>query len=99
MRVRVGCEFDFESEFPVPMLMLVRVRPDGEHRTVYESRWVSPEVPVREYRDVFGNACWRLVTPGGPITLRYDALVEIEGQPDPIVARSEEHTSELQSRQ
>ena len=89
MRVRVGCEFDFESDFPVPMLMLVRVRPDGGHRTVYESRWVSPEIPVREYFDVFGNACWRLVTPGGPITLRYDALVEMEREPDPVVAEAQ----------
>ena len=84
MRVRVGCEFSYESEGPVPMLMLVRARPDGEHRPVYESRWVEPETPVREYADAFGNPCWRLTAPGGPITLRYDALVEIDGEPDPV---------------
>ena len=84
MRVRVGCEFNYESDFPVPMLKLVRARPDGEHHVVYESRWVEPEVPLREYVDGFGNLCWRLTLPGGPITLRYDALVEIEGEPDPV---------------
>ena len=84
MRVRVGCEFKYESDFPVPMLKLVRARPDSEHHTVYESRWVEPEVPLHEYADSFGNLCWRLTLPGGPITLRYDALVDIDGEPDPV---------------
>ncbi|MBA2450836.1 MAG: transglutaminase family protein [Chloroflexi bacterium] len=88
MRVRVGCEFKYESEFPVPMLKLVRARPDGEHHTVYESRWVEPEVPLHEYADAFGNLCWRLTLPGGPITLRYDALVDIDGEPDPVQPRA-----------
>ncbi len=84
-RVRVGCEFEYESDFPVPMLMLVRVRPDDGHQLLYESRWTQPEVPVHEYIDGFGNACWRLVAPGGPLTIRYDAVVDIEGQPDPVL--------------
>ena len=84
MQVRVGCEFEYESDFPVPMLMLVRARPDNGRRVVYESRWVHPDVPLHEYVDAFGNFCWRLTAPGGPITVRYDALVEIDGQPDPV---------------
>ncbi|MBV9358667.1 MAG: transglutaminase family protein [Chloroflexi bacterium] len=85
MHVHVGCEFDYASEAAVPMLMLVRARPDGAHRTVYESRWVEPELPLREYRDGFGNACWRLVLPGGTVRLRYDAVVELDRAPDPIL--------------
>jgi transglutaminase-like putative cysteine protease len=84
MQVRVGCEFNFESDFPVPMLMLVRPRIDGQHRTVYESRWTEPAVELREYLDGFGNSCWRFMAPGGPITLRYDAVVDIAGEPDPV---------------
>ncbi len=85
MRVRVGCEFIYETDGPVPMLMLVRARPDAEHRTVYESRWTSPELPVHEYLDAFENRCWRFVLPSGATTLRYDAVVEISGEPDPVV--------------
>jgi transglutaminase-like putative cysteine protease len=84
MQVRVGCEFQFQSDFPVPMLMLVRPRIDGQHRTVYESRWTEPTVELREYLDGFGNACWRFMAPDGPITLRYDAVVQIDGEPDPV---------------
>lgn len=85
MRVRAGCEFIYETDGPVPMLMLVRARPDAEHRTVYESRWTSPELPIHEYRDGFENRCWRFVLPPGQTTLRYDAVVEIPGEPDPVV--------------
>lgn len=83
-RVRVGCEFDYESDVPLPMVVLVRARPDDNHHTLYESRWVEPEVPLREYVDTFGNRCWRLTLPGGRITLRYDAVVETDQEPDPV---------------
>lgn len=84
MQVRVGCEFSYLTEFPVPMLMLVQARADEQHRTVYQSRWLDPEVPLREYVDSFGNRCWRFTAPGGAFTIRYDALVEIDGEPDPV---------------
>jgi transglutaminase-like putative cysteine protease len=82
--VRIGCELEYESDFPVPMAMLVRPWPDDRHHTLYESRWTRPDVPVREYVDSFGNACWRFVAPGGSITIRYDAVVEIPRTPDPV---------------
>ena len=85
MRVRVGCEFQFETTAPVPTVMLVRVRPDAEHRTLYESRWTEPTVEIGEYDDVFGNPCWRLVLPPGQATVRYDAVVGVSGEPDPVV--------------
>ena len=81
MRVRVGCEFSYESEAAVPMLMLVRPQPT-DNRIEYESRWTDPELPIREYLDVFGNTCWRFVAPGGELRIRYDALVAISEEPD-----------------
>jgi transglutaminase-like putative cysteine protease len=85
MRLRVGCEFDYDSDSAVPMLMLVRAQPNGDHQTLYESRWTEPEIPVREYVDSYGNHCWRLVAPPGRLRIRYDALVAISGEPDPVV--------------
>jgi transglutaminase-like putative cysteine protease len=84
VQLRVGCEFTYSTDAPVPMLMLVRPRSDGEHRIVYESRWLRPELPLHEYVDGFGNTCWRFTAPGGPVTIRYDAVVEIGGEPDPV---------------
>ncbi len=82
LRIRVGCEFQFEADAPVPTLMLVRARPDAEHHTLYESKWLQPEVSLREYADVFGNRCWRFTAPAGGLTVRYDAVVETDREPD-----------------
>jgi len=64
--------------------MLVRPRPTGAHTVLREARSVTPGVPVHEYVDMFGNMCWRLVMPGGPFAIRYDALVEVSDQPDAL---------------
>ena len=84
IRLRVGCEFEYESAAPVPMLMLVRAQPDGEHQTLYESRWSEPLADIREYVDGFDNRCWRFTVPVGGVTVRYDALVETSREPDPV---------------
>jgi transglutaminase-like putative cysteine protease len=84
VRLRVGCEFEWEAEGPVPMLMLVGVRQDEAHRTLDESRSAEPDLPIRDYVDPSGNRFWRLQLPGGPTTLRYDATVEVSGEPDAV---------------
>ena len=78
MHVRVGCEFDFDADDSVPMLMLVRARPDVDQFATYESHRLDPRsVRLREYVDSFGNRCWRLIAPPGHRHVRYDAVVEV----------------------
>jgi transglutaminase-like putative cysteine protease len=68
------------------MLMLVRARSEVGQRAVHESHWVEPEgLSLDEYVDGFGNRCWRLTAPGGPLRVRYDAVVEVPDQPDLVV--------------
>jgi transglutaminase-like putative cysteine protease len=67
------------------MVMMVRAQPDGDHQTLYESRWTEPETPIREYVDAFDNHCWRFTAPAGRFRIRYDALVAASGEPDPVV--------------
>jgi transglutaminase-like putative cysteine protease len=85
MRIRVGCEFVWETTAPVPMLMLVKPRADADHLAVYESTWSDPQLAIHEYTDLFGNNCWRFVAPEGTSAVRYDAVVEIPETPDPVV--------------
>jgi transglutaminase-like putative cysteine protease len=94
MRIRVGCEFVWETTAPVPMLMLVRPRADADHITVYESRWSDPQLPIHEYTDLYGNNCWRFVAPTGISAIRYDAVVEIPETPDPVVPHAALHAVE-----
>jgi transglutaminase-like putative cysteine protease len=82
LRLRVGCEFVLDADAPVPTLMLVQAHPDQEHHTLYESHWLRPDVPLHEYVDLFGNRCWRFTVPAGELTVRYDAVVETDREPD-----------------
>jgi transglutaminase-like putative cysteine protease len=85
MRIRVGCEFEYQSEAEVPMLMLVGAQADGEHQLLYSSRWTDPQIAIRDYVDGFGNHCWRFVAPVGLLRVRYDALVAVPSEPDSVV--------------
>lgn len=84
MLLRVGCEFAYESPGPTPSVMLVRPHPDCPHRVVEETWDAEPSFAPHGYRDLFGNRCDRFVLPEGETTLRYDALVEVSGDPDPV---------------
>lgn len=84
MQVRVGCEFVLETEAATPQILIVRARPDADQWLRYESRWVDPIVPIHECLDSFENACWRLTAPGGPFTIRYDAILEVDRRPDSV---------------
>ena len=94
MRIRVGCEFVWETTAPVPTLMLIRPRADADHVLVYESKWTDPNVGLREYQDLYGNNCWRFVAPAGRSIIRYDAVVEIPETPDPVVPDAALHPVE-----
>lgn len=82
MRVRVGCEFKYQSGAPVAAVCQVRPREDANHKVV-EALWeTNPGLTVNSYHDVYGNPCDRLVLPAGRATLRYDALVEVSNDFD-----------------
>jgi transglutaminase-like putative cysteine protease len=79
MRIRVGCEFDYESLGITPTIWQVRPRADRSQQLVSESWGTSPSLPWTSYHDVYGNVCDRLTLPPGRTLLRYDAQFEIPG--------------------
>ena len=80
MLVRVGCQFEYETEVETPSLWQVRPQPGGAHRMVTET-W-DPPSPARTYFDAYGNGCDRLTLPVGSSVLRYDATVEVSSSYD-----------------
>ncbi|MEP7288862.1 MAG: transglutaminase family protein [Chloroflexota bacterium] len=42
----------------------------------------TPEVPIHDYFDGFGNQIWRLVAPAGTLQVNYDAIAEVSPFPD-----------------
>ena len=84
MRIRVGCEFLYEATWPAPAVLLVQARDDDPHRILHEAWETTPALPTRDYYDLYRNRCQRITLPLGPASLRYDALVEISGDPDDV---------------
>jgi transglutaminase-like putative cysteine protease len=85
MHVRIGCEFIVESSAPTPTACIVRPRDQGWHTLLNERRSISPEVPIEEYIDSFGNHVWRWIAPEGRMILRYDAIAWVPPEADPLL--------------
>jgi transglutaminase-like putative cysteine protease len=84
MRIRAGYEIIYECGAPTPMLLCLNVRPERERDL--ESRDVlhtDPLLPVRQYKDVFGNTCSRILAPAGRLMLSADFVIGDSGAPDP----------------
>ncbi len=95
MRIRLGCELNYQIPKPTPMIVILSVhysrfadleRPD--HLVC------DPPVPIESYRDSFGNWCNRLVAQAGRFTLGTDGIVRDDGQTDSIDLTAEQHPVE-----
>jgi len=92
MLIRTGYDIRFDTETPTPMLALLSVHPSRHHdlRTAHHIV-ATPDVPMYDYIDSFGNVCSRFTVPPGGLDLRCDFVVEDSGLPDPVSADAEQH--------
>jgi hypothetical protein len=50
----------------------------------------QPALPIRQYRDGFGNWCSRVVAPPGLTTFTVDAVINDADRPDPFAPGARE---------
>jgi transglutaminase-like putative cysteine protease len=85
MLIRLGYEIEIECLQPTPLVSLLEIHPDRQadikHQTPVAT---TPAVPSQMFTDLHGNVCRRFLAPAGPFRLRYDAVVEDSGAPDPL---------------
>ena len=95
MRIRAGYEITFDSPAPTPMLLMLNVRPErlGDLETPDVIR-TDPFTPIRQYRDLFGNLCSRIVAPSGRLTLSADFIVRDAGLPEAAAPQALQHPVE-----
>ncbi|MBI5128342.1 MAG: transglutaminase family protein [Rhodopseudomonas palustris] len=85
MKIRAGYNIAFQCFQETPMNLLLSVHPSrmqhiiGEHRIRF-----APDVPARDFTDMFGNICTRIVAPAGRIDISNDFLIEDSGLPDEV---------------
>jgi transglutaminase-like putative cysteine protease len=85
VQIRAGYDIAFQCVQETPMVLMLSIEPArvadllSEHRIKF-----SPDVASRDYADVFGNTCTRIVAPPGLIEFRNDFLIADSGQPDAV---------------
>ncbi len=86
MRIRCGFRIAYECSQPVPMLLALSVHPSREQdlltRPVLQT---TPNLPVQDYTDDFGNMCHRIVAPPGRTELATEFDITDSGLADPVV--------------
>jgi transglutaminase-like putative cysteine protease len=86
MKIRIGCELGYEFEQPTPMILVLGTHFSRASDMLVPGHLTSdPSLPIAFYRDGFGNWCYRLTAPAGPLRLVTDGVVRDSGQPDPVV--------------
>jgi transglutaminase-like putative cysteine protease len=94
IRLHLGCTFVYELPVPVPALLQVAIRRDGEAVVRHEAWDVRPAVELTELSDPYGNTLRRVALPPGEVHIGYDAVVDVSDQPDEMDAGAKQHPIE-----
>ncbi|NJC34001.1 transglutaminase-like putative cysteine protease [Sphingomonas jejuensis] len=83
MLIRAGYNIRLETAQPTPLLALLSVHPSRNKDLVTLHRiTATPDVPMYNYVDGFGNICTRLTVPEGGVTLDCDFVIRDTGAAD-----------------
>jgi transglutaminase-like putative cysteine protease len=92
MRIRAGYDIAFTMPQPTPMILMVNVHPSRAKDLLTTPKLLTaPKITLREYRDVFGNVCSRIVAPPGLVEFKADFEICDSGRPDEVVPHARQH--------
>jgi transglutaminase-like putative cysteine protease len=95
MRIRAGYDVAFTMSQPTPMILMFTVHPSRARDLLTEQKLLTaPQIPVREYRDMFGNVCSRILAAPGLLELKADFEIYDSGKPDEVVPQARQHPIE-----
>lgn len=83
MHIRIGYELEFACTQPTATILTLNVHYTRVSDLVAPDHIVTtPSLPMKGYRDSFGNWCTRLVLPAGKTLIKADTIVRDTGLPD-----------------
>jgi transglutaminase-like putative cysteine protease len=85
VKIEAGYDISFQCGQDVPIVLMLSVHPARQQDLLTEHRIsFSPGVRSRNYLDIFGNVCTRLVAPAGTFNVRHRFLIADTGRPDEV---------------
>jgi transglutaminase-like putative cysteine protease len=92
VQIRVGYEIIYECPQPTPMILMLNIHHSrAADIVVPDILATDPLVPIASYRDSFGNWCTRIVAPSGRIRIASTAVLNDNGEPDPVIPSAQQH--------
>lgn len=87
MKLRVGYELWYECLQPTPMMLTLNTHFSHAKDVVVADVLVTdPPLPIRQYRDLFGNLCSRIEAPVGRVALSTTALLNVSDSKEILTA-------------
>jgi transglutaminase-like putative cysteine protease len=92
MLIRIGYELAYRFPQDTAMILMLNTHfSRAADMVVPDHLRVNPTVPLRPYRDSFGNWCTRLLAPAGLVTIFGNGVVRDSGLPEVPVQFAEQH--------
>jgi transglutaminase-like putative cysteine protease len=93
MQIRVGYELSFQFPQDTPMILALNIHYSRASDIVVPDHLrTRPAVPVRSFRDGFGNWCNRLLAPAGSFSATANGIVADSGIADVCTPNALEHS-------
>jgi transglutaminase-like putative cysteine protease len=77
MKLKVACQLDYDSKENAPLILMLRPQNGSEQKLIEENYLLSPNIPITEYQDVYGNLCQRMVAPLGKLNIKTSSVFEV----------------------
>jgi transglutaminase-like putative cysteine protease len=85
VEIRAGYDIAFQCFQETPMVLMLSIELARVQDLVSEHRiQFLPDIPSRDYVDMFGNTCTWIVAPAGLIEIRNEFLIVDSGLPDAV---------------
>lgn len=83
MLIRCGYDISFQSDTRTAMMAMLSLHP-SRHQDLQTAQrlMISPDIPLYQYEDGFGNVATRFTVPPGGVTLSCDFVIADSGEPD-----------------
>ena len=89
VKIRAGYDIAFQCFHDTPMALMLSIEPArvGDLLSQHGIQF-SPNIASRDYVDMFGNTCTRILAPAGLIEICNDFLIADSGLPDVCARRA-----------